>query len=81
MTRGQSRAAVRVDNAQVADEGAKPPEFDLSLAEAAAWVGSGPEGIGETAEARHCYQRAVELDPADEEETDAAERLDALREG
>ena len=27
----------------------KPPEFDLSLAEAAAWVGSGPEGIGETA--------------------------------
>ena len=31
------------------DEGAKPPEFDLSLAEAAAWVGSGPEGIGETA--------------------------------
>jgi flavin reductase (DIM6/NTAB) family NADH-FMN oxidoreductase RutF len=26
-----------------------PPEFDLSLAEAAAWVGSGPEGIGETA--------------------------------
>ena len=31
-------------------EGAKPAEFDLSLAEAAAWVGSGPEGIGETAE-------------------------------
>jgi flavin reductase (DIM6/NTAB) family NADH-FMN oxidoreductase RutF len=31
-------------------EGAKPPEFDLSLAEAAAWVGSGPEGIGETAD-------------------------------
>lgn len=26
-----------------------PPEFDVSLAEAAAWVGSGPEGIGETA--------------------------------
>ena len=24
-----------------------PPEFDLTLAEAAAWVGSGPEGIGE----------------------------------
>ena len=31
------------------DPEAKPPEFDLSLAEAAAWVGSGPEGIGETA--------------------------------
>ena len=26
-----------------------PPEFDLSLAEASAWVGAGPEGIGETA--------------------------------
>ena len=26
---------------------ATPPEFDLSLAEAAAWVGSGPEGIGQ----------------------------------
>ena len=24
-----------------------PPEFDLTLAEAGAWVGSGPEGIGE----------------------------------
>jgi flavin reductase (DIM6/NTAB) family NADH-FMN oxidoreductase RutF len=36
---------------RVADEGAKPPEFDVSLAEAAAWVGSGPEGIGETADA------------------------------
>ena len=27
----------------------RPPEFDLTLAEASAWVGSGPEGIGETA--------------------------------
>jgi flavin reductase (DIM6/NTAB) family NADH-FMN oxidoreductase RutF len=26
-----------------------PPEFDLTLAEASAWVGAGPEGIGETA--------------------------------
>jgi flavin reductase (DIM6/NTAB) family NADH-FMN oxidoreductase RutF len=26
-----------------------PPEFDMSLAEASAWVGAGPEGIGETA--------------------------------
>ncbi len=25
-----------------------PPEFDFALAEAQAWVGSGPEGIGET---------------------------------
>src|SRR5262245_18758208 len=33
----------------MADEGAQPREFDVSLAEAAAWVGSGPEGIGETA--------------------------------
>lgn len=31
------------------DEVGKPQEFDVSLAEAAAWVGSGPEGIGETA--------------------------------
>ena len=29
--------------------GTTPPEFDLSLAEASAWVGAGPEGIGETA--------------------------------
>ena len=28
-----------------------PPEFDLSLAEAGAWVGAGPEGIGEAPEA------------------------------
>jgi flavin reductase (DIM6/NTAB) family NADH-FMN oxidoreductase RutF len=27
---------------------ATPPEFDLTLAEAGAWVGAGPEGIGET---------------------------------
>ncbi len=27
---------------------ATPPEFDLTLAEAQAWVGAGPEGIGET---------------------------------
>ena len=36
----------------MADDGTKPREFDLSLAEAAAWVGSGPEGIGETASRR-----------------------------
>ena len=28
---------------------ATPPEFDLTLAEAAAWAGAGPEGIGESA--------------------------------
>jgi flavin reductase (DIM6/NTAB) family NADH-FMN oxidoreductase RutF len=30
-------------------ESATPPEFDVALAEAAAWAGAGPEGIGETA--------------------------------
>jgi flavin reductase (DIM6/NTAB) family NADH-FMN oxidoreductase RutF len=33
----------------VSESGERPPEFDLTLAEASAWVGSGPEGIGETA--------------------------------
>ncbi len=37
------------DNHAYPDKPAKPPEFDLSLAEAAAWAGAGPEGIGETA--------------------------------
>ena len=41
------------------DSPSTPPEFDLSLAEAAAWVGSGPEGIGETALAA---DRAEELE-------------------
>jgi flavin reductase (DIM6/NTAB) family NADH-FMN oxidoreductase RutF len=31
----------------VSDSSPTPPEFDLTLAEAGAWVGSGPEGIGE----------------------------------
>lgn len=30
-------------------EQTSPPEFDVALAEAAAWAGAGPEGIGETA--------------------------------
>jgi flavin reductase (DIM6/NTAB) family NADH-FMN oxidoreductase RutF len=30
-------------------DSATPPEFDVALAEAAAWAGAGPEGIGETA--------------------------------
>src|SRR5262245_58719394 len=29
------------------EEAATPPEFDLAVAEAAAWVGSGPDGIGQ----------------------------------
>jgi len=33
----------------VSESSERPPEFDLTLAEASAWVGSGPEGIGETA--------------------------------
>jgi flavin reductase (DIM6/NTAB) family NADH-FMN oxidoreductase RutF len=33
----------------VTDAQGTPPEFDMSLAEASAWVGAGPEGIGETA--------------------------------
>ncbi len=32
----------------MSDQPAPPPEFDLALAEAGAWVGSGPEGIGES---------------------------------
>ena len=36
-----------MDNGGVSEPQATPPEFDLSLAEAAAWVGSGPEGIGQ----------------------------------
>ena len=31
----------------MAEQPSTPPEFDLALAEAAAWVGSGPDGIGE----------------------------------
>jgi flavin reductase (DIM6/NTAB) family NADH-FMN oxidoreductase RutF len=33
----------------VSESSERPPEFDITLAEASAWVGSGPEGIGETA--------------------------------
>jgi flavin reductase (DIM6/NTAB) family NADH-FMN oxidoreductase RutF len=35
------------DNRPVSEASRTPPEFDLALAEAAAWVGSGPDGIGE----------------------------------
>jgi flavin reductase (DIM6/NTAB) family NADH-FMN oxidoreductase RutF len=41
----------------VSESGETPPEFDLTLAEASAWVGSGPEGIGETAVAPASEER------------------------
>lgn len=31
----------------VTESGSKPPEFDINVAEAAAWVGTGPHGIGQ----------------------------------
>lgn len=31
----------------MSESAATPPEFDLNIAEASAWVGSGPEGIGQ----------------------------------
>jgi flavin reductase (DIM6/NTAB) family NADH-FMN oxidoreductase RutF len=43
----------------VSEQPATPPEFDVALAEAAAWAGAGPEGIGETA-----------VGPADDERLD-----------
>ena len=42
----------------------KPPEFDVALAEAAAWVGSGPEGIGESAEAA-VYGEEIDIEGDD----------------
>ena len=41
----------------MSESGETPPEFDLTLAEASAWVGSGPEGIGETAVAPPSEER------------------------
>jgi flavin reductase (DIM6/NTAB) family NADH-FMN oxidoreductase RutF len=47
-----------LDNVAVTDsEQTAPPEFDLALAEAAAWAGAGPEGIGETAVAPAAEER------------------------
>lgn len=52
-----------MDNGPVSESGERPPEFDLTLAEASAWVGSGPEGIGETADAPpHDEQLEIEGD-------------------
>jgi flavin reductase (DIM6/NTAB) family NADH-FMN oxidoreductase RutF len=53
----------------MSDRPATPPEFDLALAEAGAWVGSGPEGIGESAVA------PVDEHPLDVEGEDPAVAL------
>jgi Flp pilus assembly protein TadD len=42
------------------------------------WLGRAAEAIGETGEARNAYERALALEDAGHEETDAAELLDAL---
>ena len=64
-----SLAPPSLDNAGMSDQPATPPEFDLALAEAGAWVGSGPEGIGESAVA------PVTEDPLDVEGEDPAGAL------
>jgi tetratricopeptide (TPR) repeat protein len=53
---------------------------EITPANAWAWCyrGRAAEAIGENDEARNCYERAVELAPAGEDATDAAERLDSL---
>ena len=42
------------------------------------WFGMAAEAVGELAEARRAYERAVELEAEDSHETDAAERLATL---
>lgn len=42
------------------------------------WYGYAAEAVGEPTEARRAYERAIELEQAGEDETDAAERLAAL---
>src|SRR5690606_25962351 len=42
------------------------------------WYGYACEAIGEPTEARHAYERALELEAAGRDETNAAERLAAL---
>ena len=51
-------------------ESATPPEFDVALAEAAAWAGAGPEGIGETA-----FEPPTSEQPLDVEGDDPAVAL------
>ena len=43
------------------------------------WYGKAAEKVGEVAEARHAYERALELELEGDEETDAGELLDRLR--
>ena len=54
---------------------------ELTPSNAWGWCyrGRAAEAIGEPAEARGCYERAVALEPVCDLETDAAERLDTLR--
>jgi tetratricopeptide (TPR) repeat protein len=42
------------------------------------WLGKAAEAIGETAEARRCYERAIELEEAGAEETEAMELMARL---
>jgi len=42
-----------------------PPEFDVALAEAAAWAGAGPEGIGETAVEPPTGEQPLEIEGDD----------------
>ena len=53
---------------------------ELTPSNAWAWCyrGQAVETMGDSVEARQCYERAVELEPADEPETDAGERLEAM---
>jgi flavin reductase (DIM6/NTAB) family NADH-FMN oxidoreductase RutF len=56
-----------LDNGVVTESSStKPPEFNVALAEAAAWAGAGPEGIGETAVGPEVEERVevVGDDPA-----------------
>jgi tetratricopeptide (TPR) repeat protein len=45
------------------------------------WLGRAAQAVGETSEARAAYERALELERAGGEETDARELLEALGEG
>ena len=45
------------------------------------WLGKAAEALGETAEARAAYERALELETADDQDTDTAELLENLDSG
>ena len=53
---------------------------EITPANAWAWCyrGRAAEMLGENEDARQCYERAVELEASSDDDTDAAERLDAL---